>query len=106
LSLQRGARAGLASGRASLLVVPLAAGLPSGAHKEVATENSLRALTAAPVKQLRRVSLRSTLRVPTSLLRASSTNKAPGQMPAQPFFTPLVARHRRRLWHAINVVVA
>jgi hypothetical protein len=35
-----------------------------------------------------------------------STNKAPGQMPAQPLFALLVARHRRRLWHAITVVMA
>jgi hypothetical protein len=40
------------------------------------------------------------------MLALLGVNKAPGRMPPQPFFTPLVARHRRRLWHAINVVVA
>jgi hypothetical protein len=52
----------------------------------------------APFKQLRRVRARCTLRVPTSLLRASSTNKAPGRMPPQPFFRP--ARGMPRLIRA------
>ena len=63
--------------------VPLSAGLPCDARAEVVPENSLRGLTAAPLKQLRQVCQRCALRAPTSTLCSSAPTRRPaGSQPS------------------------